>query len=419
MDKEYIDVLDRNGQLVGRRSTIAEAHQQGLWHQTVHIWIYNQQGEILFQKRAATKKEFPLQWDISASGHINTGESPLAGALRELREELGIIINPLLLKKVKTYKIESKNQQYQFNNKEFAHVYILLYNARINKSQLHPDEIADLQYLSIPALRRNLNHKKTSTLYVPHGHYYRDIISAIEQRRQRQLRLMTLNIGNYHHFNTRKNKIIKFIKKQEPDIVAFQEIRDDYGRNKPGYHQLRQLNKGLNYPFQYFLPTMDINRIKRKDDYHPCLEGIGILSRKQLRRVVEKKLQQHPDDKHSRSILWVKMQVKKNLDFFIVHFSPHDLFSALHLKETLRYAKSQRIKPIIIGDFNIKYPRQLLRRLRRGYQVSTQIVPYLSFPSENMTLDYIAIPSNISFDEVLCSGDNLSDHRALLATITY
>jgi hypothetical protein len=40
-------------------STRAEAHQQGLWHCSVHIWIIKLPSSILLQKRSMNKDTFP------------------------------------------------------------------------------------------------------------------------------------------------------------------------------------------------------------------------------------------------------------------------------------------------------------------------------------------------------------------------
>lgn len=50
-------------------------------------------GEFLMFKRSATKKIFP-GWLAFPGGHIDEGENPLAAAIREVREEVGIILTP-------------------------------------------------------------------------------------------------------------------------------------------------------------------------------------------------------------------------------------------------------------------------------------------------------------------------------------
>ncbi|MDD4820093.1 MAG: NUDIX domain-containing protein, partial [Flavobacteriales bacterium] len=89
--EELVDIFDIDEKLTGVVTTKLAAHQNGLWHASAHIWIYNANGEVLLQKRSTTKDTFPGMWDISVAGHIDAGETPLEGALREMREEIGVV----------------------------------------------------------------------------------------------------------------------------------------------------------------------------------------------------------------------------------------------------------------------------------------------------------------------------------------
>jgi 16S rRNA (adenine1518-N6/adenine1519-N6)-dimethyltransferase len=86
---ELFDVVDSEDRVVGQ-ATRGEVHARGLLHRSVHILVFNSQGELFLQKRALTKDENPGYWDSSAAGHVNSGEDYLASAGRELKEELGI-----------------------------------------------------------------------------------------------------------------------------------------------------------------------------------------------------------------------------------------------------------------------------------------------------------------------------------------
>ncbi|EIJ41785.1 isopentenyldiphosphate isomerase [Beggiatoa alba B18LD] len=86
---EYLDVVDTNDMVIESRLR-SEIHHLGLRHRSVHILVFNPQGEIFLHKRNAQKKSFPLHWDSSAAGHVATGESYAQAAERELLEELQI-----------------------------------------------------------------------------------------------------------------------------------------------------------------------------------------------------------------------------------------------------------------------------------------------------------------------------------------
>jgi isopentenyl-diphosphate delta-isomerase type 1 len=87
--EEFLEVVDENNQVVslaGRN----EIHEKGLRHRSVHIFVFNTQGDLYLQKRSATKDQYPEHWDTSAAGHTDPGESQIEAAQRELQEELGL-----------------------------------------------------------------------------------------------------------------------------------------------------------------------------------------------------------------------------------------------------------------------------------------------------------------------------------------
>lgn len=115
MSEEIFNIVDERDEVIGHRSR-AEVHAQGLRHRAVHILVFKKNGELFLQKRSAQKDCFPGTWDSSASGHVDQGENYDDCAVRELREELGIVL-PEPLKKL--FKIDACPETGQ----EFVWVY--------------------------------------------------------------------------------------------------------------------------------------------------------------------------------------------------------------------------------------------------------------------------------------------------------
>ena len=90
MAEEMIDILNSDGTPAGYSRSRTEVHAKGLWHRTVHIWVFDPQGRILFQLRSHLKENNPNLLDTSCAGHITAGDDSLNAAIRELREEIGI-----------------------------------------------------------------------------------------------------------------------------------------------------------------------------------------------------------------------------------------------------------------------------------------------------------------------------------------
>lgn len=86
---EIFDVVDETDSVIGQASR-HEVHRQGLRHRAVHVFVFNEHGDLFLQKRSQWKDRHPLLWDSSAAGHVNTGGGYTETATREVAEELGV-----------------------------------------------------------------------------------------------------------------------------------------------------------------------------------------------------------------------------------------------------------------------------------------------------------------------------------------
>jgi len=91
MHEEIFDIVNQRDEVIGRLPRRL-VHADGHKHRAVHVLVFNSRGQIFLQKRSMTKDTFAGAWDSSASGHVDCGEDYDACALRELREELGLIL---------------------------------------------------------------------------------------------------------------------------------------------------------------------------------------------------------------------------------------------------------------------------------------------------------------------------------------
>lgn len=231
------------------------------------------------------------------------------------------------------------------------------------------------------------------------------------------IKIFDLNLWNYTNWKSRKPKIIAAIKKYNPDIINFQEIRDDVRFNRKGDNQLKQLNRILKYPYSAFFPGEDKHKTRPEKYPKYCIEGTGILSKFPILKTKTIKLKKHPKDVHTCENGYAKIKAEKTFDLMSVHFSNTNLFSRLHLIETLKWIKSKKLKPIILGDFNM-WRQNLLHKLTgKDYNSSIRYKKYLSYPMRKWSLDYILIPKEFEFKSFKCLNEKLSDHRALLAEV--
>ncbi|MGB8170892.1 MAG: 16S rRNA (adenine(1518)-N(6)/adenine(1519)-N(6))-dimethyltransferase RsmA, partial [Chthoniobacteraceae bacterium] len=83
---EIFDVVDEGDRVIGQKSRF-EVHRQKMLHRAVHIFVFNEAGELFLQRRSKWKDVHPLRWDSSAAGHVNAGQTYDETAPREIEEE--------------------------------------------------------------------------------------------------------------------------------------------------------------------------------------------------------------------------------------------------------------------------------------------------------------------------------------------
>lgn len=107
---ELLDILDESGLPTGEVVPKGEAHRLGLWHRCFHCWICGSDPGgfyLLLQRRAATKDTWPGYLDVTAAGHLASGEETIDG-LREVEEELGLRIESQRLVPLGTRRVEQE-----------------------------------------------------------------------------------------------------------------------------------------------------------------------------------------------------------------------------------------------------------------------------------------------------------------------
>ncbi len=91
-EDELWDVYDAAGKKTGALHRRGDPLAPGEKHLCVHVWIQNAAGEYLITQRAPGKS-MPGLWECTG-GCALAGEDGLAAALREVREETGIVLAP-------------------------------------------------------------------------------------------------------------------------------------------------------------------------------------------------------------------------------------------------------------------------------------------------------------------------------------
>ncbi len=137
MSQEMLDYFDSDMKYLGTADREV-VHENGWWHQTFHCWVIRSSGQILFQRRSRYKAEHAGLLDITAAGHLLSGESIMDG-VRELEEEIGVradfekLINLGL-------RINAEMLGMKINH-EFSHEYFVLDDRDLDEFVLQPEEV--------------------------------------------------------------------------------------------------------------------------------------------------------------------------------------------------------------------------------------------------------------------------------------
>jgi len=109
-------LVDENDNPIGLAGKM-EAHRKGLLHRAISVFIVNQEGDWILQKRAHDKYHSRGLWTNTCCTHPLPGEPELESANRRLFEEMGIITE---LKKVFSFvykeKVDNELTEYEYDH---------------------------------------------------------------------------------------------------------------------------------------------------------------------------------------------------------------------------------------------------------------------------------------------------------------
>jgi isopentenyl-diphosphate delta-isomerase len=138
-----------------------QAHRDGVLHRAFSVFIFNARGELLLQRRSATKYHSGGLWTNTCCSHPRPDEPVAGAAARRLEEEMGIAC-PLQKAFEFVYRAEVVGGLVEH---EFDHVFLGHFDGRIRPD---PAEVMDTRWLAPAALRERLREARHD--YTPWFH---------------------------------------------------------------------------------------------------------------------------------------------------------------------------------------------------------------------------------------------------------
>ena len=165
MTEEQVALVDEQGRVTGSAAR-SVVRRDNLLHSATAILVRDPGGRIYLHRRSDAKDWAPGHWDVAAGGVITAGEEPLASALRELAEELGITGAALTPLGSHLYADETVRC--------FEHVYETVWDGTVRHQ---PEEVADGRWVGLDELDLLLGDP--SIPFVPDS---RHLLSLLAQR---------------------------------------------------------------------------------------------------------------------------------------------------------------------------------------------------------------------------------------------
>lgn len=136
--EEVWDLYNEKREKIGCLLQRGKPIPKGCYHLVVSAWITNSQGQYLLSQRHPDK-QYPLYWECTG-GSVLAGEGSLEGAIREVKEELGIALDPICAKLI--YQTRRDSVQ------DFYDVWLFCADVDISEIRLQQSEVINVKWVN-------------------------------------------------------------------------------------------------------------------------------------------------------------------------------------------------------------------------------------------------------------------------------
>jgi len=151
MKPELVILVNEMDEPIGSMEKM-EAHQKGLLHRAISVFIFNSNQEMLLQQRALTKYHSAGLWSNTCCSHPRSNETTLEAAQRRLREEMGMHAK-LEHRDEFIYKVELEKG---LSEHEYDHVFV---GVTDEEPILNPEEVMSYKWISLPELQKDIRER--------------------------------------------------------------------------------------------------------------------------------------------------------------------------------------------------------------------------------------------------------------------
>ena len=155
---EQVVLVDGEDNECGLEEKFAAHRNPAKLHRAFSVYVFNEKGQLLIQKRNHDKKTWPGFWSNTCCSHPRPNEAVASAAQRRLQEELGFTCDVKFL-----FSLQYEAQfDADWGEYEFLHVLLGYYNGSVNPD---PSEVEEFAFVDLDGLRDDM--KATSGKYTP------------------------------------------------------------------------------------------------------------------------------------------------------------------------------------------------------------------------------------------------------------
>jgi isopentenyl-diphosphate delta-isomerase len=146
--KEEVILVNEQDETLGTMEKY-EAHRRGVLHRAFSVFLFDVDGRVLLQQRAAGKYHSASLWTNTCCSHPRPGENIALAAERRLREEMGLNAE-LEHRFTFTYRTDVGNDLVEH---ELDHVF---FGRATSTPELDPEEVQAWRYIDVDELTAEL-----------------------------------------------------------------------------------------------------------------------------------------------------------------------------------------------------------------------------------------------------------------------
>ncbi|MGW1277748.1 isopentenyl-diphosphate Delta-isomerase [Streptomyces tsukubensis] len=138
-----LELVDEHGTTIGTAEKLAAHQPPGQLHRAFSVFLFDERGRLLIQRRALGKYHSPGVWSNTCCGHPYPGEAPFAAAARRTYEELGV--SPSLLAEAGTVRYNHPDPDSGLVEQEYNHLFVGMVQGPVAPD---PEEIGETVFVT-------------------------------------------------------------------------------------------------------------------------------------------------------------------------------------------------------------------------------------------------------------------------------